>query len=73
MKPHEAYKVYRDYYNNNQWKFEDVKYYLKQSWNDYEEYNFEEFKDKVLTDENFNQRWGNGCKEELEKKKRIYK
>lgn len=70
MTPHEAYKVYRDYYNKNQWKFEDVKYYLKECLIDYEEYNFEEFKEKVLLDETFNQRWGNGCREVLERNKK---
>jgi len=67
MTPKEAYKIYRDYYQNNIWKWDDVSYYLKNTLIDYEEYNFEEFKDKVLTDDKFNERWGNGCREELKK------
>ena len=61
----EAYNEYRDYYKNNQWLWDDVSYYLKNTLIDYEEYNFKEFKDKVLTDDKFNARWGNGCTREL--------
>jgi hypothetical protein len=67
MTAKEAYNEYRDYYKNNQWKWDDVSYYLKNTLIDYEEYNFEEFKDKVLTDDKFNERWGNGCREKLKK------
>jgi hypothetical protein len=67
MKPKDAYQLYRSYYYNNQWKLEDIINYLKPNRIDYEEYNFEEFKDKVLTDDKFNDRWGNGCREELKK------
>ena len=63
----EAYKNYRDYYRNNQWTGEDVRNFLRRNWIDYEEFNFEEFKGKVLTDDKFNDRWGNGCREELKK------
>jgi hypothetical protein len=67
MTPKDAYQLYRSYYYNNQWKLEDIINYLKPNRIDYEEYNFEEFKDKVLTDDKFNNRWGNGCREELKK------
>ena len=67
MTPKEAYKIYRDYYQNNIWKWEDISSYLKNNLLGYEEFNFEEFKDKVLTDDKFNERWGNGCREELKK------
>jgi hypothetical protein len=65
MTAKEAYLNYRTYYYNNPWTGDDVRNYLKPNWVDYEEYNFEEFKDKVITDDKFNLRWGNGCKEEL--------
>jgi len=65
MTAKEVYKEYRDYYKTNQWKWEDVQHYLKRSWIDYEEYNFEEFKDKVINDDKFNDRWGNGCRVDL--------
>ena len=67
MTPKEAYKIYRDYYQNNIWKWEDISSYLKNNLLGYEEFNFEEFKDKILTDDKFNERWGNGCREELKK------
>jgi hypothetical protein len=67
MTPKEAYNIYRDYYKNNTWKWEDVSNYLKNTLIDYEEFNFEEFKNKILTDDKFNDRWGNGCREELKK------
>lgn len=67
MTPKEAYKIYRDYYQNNIWKWEDISSYLKNNLLGYEEFNFQEFKDKVLTDDKFNERWGNGCREELKK------
>lgn len=67
MTPKEAYKIYREYYQNNIWKWEDISSYLKNNLLGYEEFNFEEFKDKVLTDDKFNERWGNGCREELKK------
>tara|TARA_R110000868_G_scaffold216016_1_gene466145 strand:+ start:289 stop:492 length:204 start_codon:yes stop_codon:yes gene_type:complete len=67
MTPKEAYNIYRDYYKNNIWKWDDVSYYLKNTLIDYEEFNFKEFKDKILTDDKFNERWGNGCREELKK------
>jgi hypothetical protein len=67
MTPKEAYQTYRSYYYNNQWNWEDISNYLKKNYIDYEEYNFEEFKDKVLTDDKFNERWGNGCREQLKK------
>jgi hypothetical protein len=67
MTPKEAYNIYRDYYKNNIWKWDDVSYYLKNTLIDYEEFNFEEFKGKILTDDKFNERWGNGCREELKK------
>jgi len=60
-----AYKIYRDYYKNNQWTGEDVRNYLKSNWIDYEEYNFEEFKEMVLTNDRFNQKWSNGCTRDL--------
>jgi hypothetical protein len=65
MTPKEAYLTYRAYYYNNTWTGEDIRNYLKPNRIDYEEYNFEEFKDKVMADDKFNLRWGNGCKEEL--------
>ena len=67
MTAKEAYNIYRDYYKNNMWSGEDIRNYLKPNWTDYEEFNFEEFKDKVLTNDKFNQKWGNGCREELKK------
>lgn len=69
MTPKQAYKIYIDYYRDNTWKGEDIQNYLKPNWTDYEEFNFEEFKDKILTDDKFNERWGNGCREELKKNK----
>ena len=67
MTPKEAYLNYRNYYYNNTWKWEDISTYLKPTLIDYVEFNFEEFKDKILTDDKFNERWGNGCREELKK------
>jgi hypothetical protein len=69
MTPKQAYKIYIDYYRDNTWKGEDIQNYLKPNWTDYEEFNFEEFKDKILNDDKFNERWGNGCREELKKNK----
>ena len=62
MTPKQAYKIYIDYYRDNTWKGEDIQNYLKPNWTDYEEFNFEEFKDKILNDDKFNERWGNGCR-----------
>ena len=73
MTPKEAYNIYRDYYKNNIWKWDDVSYYLKNTLIDYEEFNFKEFKDKILTDDKFNERWGNGCREELKTKNQKLK
>lgn len=62
----EAYKNYSDYYRNNQWTGEDVQNFLRRNWIDYEEFNFEEFKDKVLTEDKFNGRWGKECTRDLD-------
>ena len=69
MTAKEAYNLYREYYKTNQWDGEDVRNYLKPNWIDFEEYDFDEFVDKVLTDDKFNEKWGNGCKEELKQDK----
>lgn len=61
----EAYQTYRSHYYNNQWTGDDVQNYLKKNWIDYEEYNFEEFKEKVLFDDKFNERWGQDCTKEI--------
>jgi len=66
----EAYNEYCDYYKNNQWNGEDIRNYLKPNWIDYEEYNFEEFTDKVVSDDKFNARWANGCTRELSRQER---
>ena len=65
MTAKEAYNEYRDYYKTNQWNGEDIRNYLKPNWIDFEEYNFEEFTDKVVNDDTFNARWANGCTREL--------
>ena len=44
---------------------------LKPNWIDYEEYNFEEFTDKVVSDDKFNARWANGCTRELSLEERY--
>lgn len=67
----EAYNEYRDYYKTNQWNGEDIRNYLKPNWIDYEEYNFEEFTDKVVSDDKFNARWANGCTRELSLEERY--
>ncbi len=70
MTPQEAYKNYYRYCRDTEtWTWEFIKDNLKKSWVDYEEYNFEEFKNKILTDDKFNERWGNGCREELKQNK----
>jgi hypothetical protein len=67
----EAYLTYRAYYYNNPWTGDDTRNYLKQNWIDYEEFNFEEFKNKILTDDNFNERWGKECTKDLDLKERF--
>jgi hypothetical protein len=57
----EAYQEYRSYYYNNKWTADDTRHYLKKNWIDYEEYNLEEFKEKVMFDDKFNEKWGQGC------------
>jgi hypothetical protein len=61
----QAYEEYRKYYRDNQWDWQDVSQYLKRNSIDYEEYDFEEFKDRVVTDDAFNAKWANGCTREL--------
>lgn len=61
----EAYKNYRDYYRNNQWTGEDVQNFLRRNWIDYEEFDFDEFKQKLLSSDLFDQRWSNGCTRQL--------
>jgi len=69
MTPQAAYKNYYRYCRDTEtWTSDFIKHNLKKSYIDYEEFNFEEFKDKILTDDKFNERWGNGCREELKKK-----
>lgn len=70
MTAKEAYNLYCEHYKTNQWTREDVLHYLKPNWIDYEEYNFEEFKDKILTDDKFNERWANGCTRPLSTQER---
>jgi len=66
MTPQEAYKNYYRYCRDTEtWTWDFIKYNLKKTGIDYEEFNFEEFKNKILTDDKFNERWGNGCREEL--------
>jgi hypothetical protein len=66
MTPQEAYKNYYRYCRDTEtWTSDFIRLNLKKSYIDYEEFNFEEFKDKILTDDKFNERWGNGCREEL--------
>lgn len=67
----EAYTEYREYYKNNIWNGEDIRCYLKRSWIDYEEYNIDEFKDRVLTDDKFNEKWSLGCTTQLTLDERI--
>jgi hypothetical protein len=67
----EAYNIYREYYKKNQWSGEDVANYLKRNWIDYEELNFEEFKEKLLSSDMFNQKWANGCTRDLSLKERF--
>lgn len=50
------------------WSYEFVQENLKRTGIDYEKFSFKEFKDKILTDDSFNERWGNGCREELKNK-----
>jgi hypothetical protein len=71
MTPKQAYKIYIDYYRDNIWKWEDISSYLKPTLIDYKEYTYGEFKEKVLTDDKFNDRWGNGCREELKENKDV--
>lgn len=61
MTLNESYEAYLNYYKNNKWTSEDTKNHLKKNWIDYEEYNLEEFKDKLLTDDIFNKKWSQGC------------
>ena len=68
----EAYKNYYQYCKDSEtWTWDFIKDNLKKSWIDYEEYNFEEFKDKILTDDKFNERWANGCTRELSLEDRL--
>ena len=69
MTPKQAYKIYIDYYRDNTWNGEDIRNYLKPNFIDFEEFTYGEFKDMVLNNDKFNNRWGNGCREELKKNK----
>jgi hypothetical protein len=70
MTPQEAYKNYYRYCRDTEtWTWDFIKNNLKKNYIDYEEFNFEEFKDKILNDDKFNERWGNGCREELKENK----
>jgi hypothetical protein len=72
MKVREAYKNYYQYCKDSEtWTWDFIKDNLKKSWIDYEEYNFEEFKNKILTDDKFNERWANGCTRELSLEERV--
>jgi hypothetical protein len=72
MKVREAYKKYYQYCKDSEtWTWDFIKDNLKKSWIDYEEYNFEEFKNKILTDDKFNERWANGCTRELSLEERY--
>ena len=55
----ELYQNYINYYRNNSWSFEDIKFYLKKNKIDYEEFKFKEFCDKLNNDKKFTERWGN--------------
>jgi hypothetical protein len=62
MTPEEAYKNYYRFCRDTEtWTPDFIKNNLKRTGADYEEYNFQEFKDKLLTDDRFNKRWANGC------------
>jgi hypothetical protein len=54
----ELYQKYLNYYRDNTWTFEDVRFYLKENKIDYEEYTFDEFCNKLNTDKKFIERWG---------------
>ena len=55
---------YINYYRNNSWSFEDIKFYLKKNKIDYEEFKFKEFCDKLNNDKKFTERWGKINKQE---------
>jgi len=46
------------------WSREFINENLKRTGIDYQHFSFEEFKDKILNDDNFNEKWGNGCRED---------
>jgi len=69
MTPEQSYKKYYCYCMDDEvWSYEFVQKNLKRTGIDYERFSFKEFKDKILTDDSFNERWGNGCREELKNK-----
>ena len=41
------------------WSREFIQENLKRTGIDYQHFSFEEFKDKILTDDKFNEKWGN--------------
>ena len=68
----EAYKNYYRYCRDSEtWTWDFIKDNLKKTYIDFEEFNFEEFKDKILTDDKFNARWANGCTRELSLEERY--
>ena len=72
MTPGDAYKNYYGFCRDSEtWSWDFIQNNLKRCSIDYEEFNFEEFKDKLLTDDKFNERWSNGCTRELTMEERF--
>ena len=68
----QAYTYYYAYCRDVEtWTWDFIQENLKKSWIDYEQFNREEFKDKLLNDDKFNERWGQGCTRELTHKERY--
>jgi hypothetical protein len=61
MTLNESYEAYLNHFKNNRWTTEDTQNNLKKNFVDYEEYNLEEYKNKLITDDNFNEKWSQGC------------
>lgn len=68
----EAYTYYYAYCRDVEtWTWDFIQENLKKSWIDYEQFNREEFKDKLLNDDKFNERWSGGCTRDLTMEERF--
>ena len=67
----EAYIYYYAYCRDIEtWTWDFIQDNLKKNWIDYEQFTREEFKNKLLTNDKFNERWGQGCTRTLSTQER---